>query len=121
MFLSLEATWVRGVATVGCAALLFAFAGCDPKETAAPSNSGAAAAATSAPTTTVTAAAIQGKPQPKLPTVKLWLGAQELTAEIARTTSMVDLSPEVRTGMMFRTNMLENEAMLFVFPRAHQT
>jgi uncharacterized protein len=48
--------------------------------------------------------------QPKLPTLKLWLGDQELVAEIARE------SVQIATGMMFRTNMLENEAMLFVFP-----
>ena len=48
---------------------------------------------------------------PRLPTVKLWLGSQELTAEVART------EVEVRTGMMFRTNMVEGEGMLFVFPR----
>jgi len=48
--------------------------------------------------------------QPKLPTIKVWLGNQELVAEVARR------DVEIRTGMMFRTNMLENEAMLFVFP-----
>lgn len=48
--------------------------------------------------------------QPKLPTLKLWVGDQELIAEIARR------PVEIATGMMFRTNLLENEAMLFVFP-----
>jgi len=52
--------------------------------------------------------------QPKLPTIKLWLGDQELIAEVAR--SMVEL----QTGMMFRTNLAENEAMLFVFPQPHR-
>src|SRR6185503_16187780 len=47
--------------------------------------------------------------QPKLPTIKVWLGSEELTAEMA-------LRPlQIATGMMFRTNMLENEAMIFVF------
>lgn len=50
--------------------------------------------------------------QPKLPTVKVWLGSEELVAEIART----ELA--IRTGMMYRTNMGENEAMIFVFPPA---
>src|SRR5262245_15615957 len=45
----------------------------------------------------------------KLPTVKLWLGAHELEAEIAKTTA------EVATGMMFRKKMGENEGMLFIF------
>lgn len=51
-------------------------------------------------------------PQPKLPTLKVWLGDQELTAEVA--TKPV----EIATGMMYRTNLLENEGMLFAFPSA---
>jgi uncharacterized membrane protein (UPF0127 family) len=47
--------------------------------------------------------------QPRLSTIKLWLGSQELVAEVARTQT------EVATGMMFRKEMNENEAMLFVF------
>ena len=47
--------------------------------------------------------------QPKLQTMKLWLGAEELTAELALT------AQQMQTGMMFRTNVAENEAMLFVF------
>lgn len=50
--------------------------------------------------------------QPKLPTVRLWLGDQELVAEIARR------PVEIATGMMFRTRMPENTGMLFVFPDA---
>jgi len=47
--------------------------------------------------------------QPKLQTLKVWLGREEVIAELA-------LKPvEIATGMMFRTNMAENEAMLFVF------
>jgi uncharacterized membrane protein (UPF0127 family) len=48
--------------------------------------------------------------QPKLPTIKVWLGAEELLTEVART------DVQIATGMMFRTNMAENAAMLFVFP-----
>jgi uncharacterized protein len=47
--------------------------------------------------------------QPRLPTVKVWLGSNEVTAEIAQR------DVEIHTGMMFRTNMPENEAMIFVF------
>jgi uncharacterized membrane protein (UPF0127 family) len=48
--------------------------------------------------------------QPRLSTIQLWLGAERLTAEMA-------LTPEqIRTGMMFRTHMAENEGMLFVIP-----
>jgi len=47
--------------------------------------------------------------QPKLQTLKVWLGREEMMAELA-------LQPvQIATGMMFRTNMAENEAMLFVF------
>lgn len=52
--------------------------------------------------------------QPKLRTVKLWLGAEEISAEIAVS------EKEIMTGMMFRTEMGENEGMIFVFARPHQ-
>ena len=48
--------------------------------------------------------------QPKLPTIKLWLGSEELAAEMALT------AEQERTGMMFRTNILDTDAMIFVFP-----
>jgi uncharacterized membrane protein (UPF0127 family) len=53
--------------------------------------------------------------QPKLPTVKLWLGSKEIVAEIASTTV------QISTGMMFRKEMPENDGMLFVFLRPHRT
>ena len=46
--------------------------------------------------------------QPKLATIKLWLGDQELVTEVARRPY------ELMTGMMFRTNMAENEGMIFL-------
>jgi uncharacterized membrane protein (UPF0127 family) len=52
--------------------------------------------------------------QPRLPTIKVWLGDQELKTEIA------SRPVEIATGMMFRTNMPENEAMIFVFLDAEQ-
>lgn len=52
--------------------------------------------------------------QPKLPQLKLWLGGSELLAEVA--TKPVEL----QTGMMFRKEMGENEAMLFVFQTPHR-
>jgi len=45
--------------------------------------------------------------QPRLPTVKLWLGAEKMTAEVART------ARQVQTGMMFRKSMGEDEGMIF--------
>ena len=48
--------------------------------------------------------------QPKLPTIKIYLGAEQLDAELA-------LNDQQRmTGMMFRTNIQETDAMLFVLP-----
>ena len=47
---------------------------------------------------------------PKLPTLKLWVGKQVIEAEMAVT------ARELATGMMYRTNILENEGMLFRLP-----
>ena len=58
--------------------------------------------------------AAQGTPQPHLSTVKLFVGTNELTSEIAYTPE------QVASGMMWRTNMAEMEAMLFVFARPHR-
>jgi len=64
------------------------------------------------------AAAIPGWPatnaQPRLPTLKLQVGNQIVTAELCRRPL------EIMTGMMFRTNMLEDEGMLFALPFAQQ-
>ncbi len=48
--------------------------------------------------------------QLKLQTMRLWLGAEEMVAELALT------GEQTQTGMMFRTNLAENAGMLFVFP-----
>ena len=48
--------------------------------------------------------------QPKLSTMKIYLGAETLDAELALT------EIQERTGMMFRTNIQDTDAMLFVFP-----
>jgi uncharacterized membrane protein (UPF0127 family) len=42
--------------------------------------------------------------------VKLWVGPQELVAEVAAR------PVEIATGLMFRTNLAPNEAMLFLLP-----
>jgi uncharacterized membrane protein (UPF0127 family) len=49
--------------------------------------------------------------QPKLPTMKIYLGAETLDAELALT------KKEEMTGMMFRTNIQETDSMLFVLPQ----
>jgi hypothetical protein len=48
--------------------------------------------------------------QPKLRTMKIYLGAEILDAEMALT------DEQIHTGMMFRTNIQETDAMLFVLP-----
>jgi uncharacterized membrane protein (UPF0127 family) len=83
------------MATIG----LFVGAGCD--KPVAP----AQAQATNTPA---------GRPQPKLPTIKLWLGPQEIVAEVAH------LPQQLQTGMMFRTNITDAEGMLFVLPYTQQ-
>lgn len=52
--------------------------------------------------------------QPKLRTIKLWIGSEELISETALT------AVQMQTGMMYRTNLDENEAMLFAFPFPHR-
>jgi uncharacterized protein len=52
--------------------------------------------------------------QPKLPTIKLYIGPVVLDAEMAVTYD------EERTGMMFRTNIQDSDAMIFVFPTPQQ-
>ena len=75
-------------------------AGCQKPQSAALSTS---------PATLVTNTPYLNHAQPKLQTIKLWLGAQELTAELALS------NVEIYTGMMFRKEMAESEGMLFVF------
>jgi uncharacterized membrane protein (UPF0127 family) len=49
--------------------------------------------------------------QPKLPTMKIYLGAETLDAELALT------EQQEMTGMMFRTNIQDSDAMIFVLPQ----
>ncbi|HEU5397062.1 MAG TPA: DUF192 domain-containing protein [Verrucomicrobiae bacterium] len=49
--------------------------------------------------------------QSKLPTMKLYLGPEVLDTELALTQEQQD------TGMMFRTNVTDQSAMLFVLPQ----
>jgi uncharacterized membrane protein (UPF0127 family) len=62
----------------------------------------------------VASASLPTAAQPKLPTMKLWLGAEEMNAELALN------NEQLQTGMMFRTNLAENAGMLFVFPVPHR-
>jgi len=62
------------------------------------------------PVAAVPASAPGGPALSRLPTIRLWLGMEEVTAEVAQSVQ------QIMTGMMFRTNILEGEGMLFVFP-----
>ena len=48
--------------------------------------------------------------QPKLPTLKMFVGTVELQVEQART------EKQIQTGMMFRKKMADNQGMLFIHP-----
>lgn len=90
-------------------ASLFWLVACDKPQA---SNGPANASATTAP-----AQPVQyhlNRAQPKLRTVKVWLGPKEVEAELAVTLT------EISTGMMFRTNMPDNTGMLFVFAGPRQ-
>jgi len=92
--------------TVLAAALLAASPGCKQAQqtSAAPQTNAAARAETP----------YLPHAQPRLQTIKLYVGAEELSTECA-------LKPvEIYTGMMWRTNMAENEAMIFAFPSGEQ-
>ena len=52
------------------------------------------------------------KVQPKLPTLKMFVGTVELQVEQART------ERQIQTGMMFRKTMTDKEGMLFVHRNA---
>ncbi|HEX4646883.1 MAG TPA: DUF192 domain-containing protein [Verrucomicrobiae bacterium] len=72
------------------------------------------------PATSSTPAPAAGYPslptaaQAKLPTINLWIRSEPMVAE----TALTEIQRE--TGMMFRTNMAENEGMVFVFPAPYR-
>lgn len=111
-------------ALAACVLILVVVGGCrqqTPANAAAQSPAESPATApTAAPTDATSRIArvfsdnIPTKPNPRLPTLRLFVGVHELQTEIALT------ELQIQTGMMFRTNIAENEAMLFVFNSPHQ-
>jgi len=94
---------------VALAALATALAGCEEARPTAVTQPTAAP-----PLLNLQGPAYLTNAQPRLQTMKLYVGPEELVAELA-------LKPvEIYTGMMWRTNMAENEAMLFVFSAPEQ-
>jgi uncharacterized membrane protein (UPF0127 family) len=83
------------------------FAGCQkPAAPAAPATSAATNAST-ASADSATNAWVPTEAQPKLPTVKLYVGAEQMDVELCSTPR------EVEAGMMFRKSMGTNDGMLF--------
>jgi uncharacterized membrane protein (UPF0127 family) len=99
---------MNGLQLIGLLAVALALGGCGKPSAAAPGTGPATAPAPASPFVSIPGLATRA--QPKLQTIKLWLGAEELITEMA-------VQPaQIETGMMFRTNMAENEAMIFVLP-----
>lgn len=95
-------------------ALLVAAVGNGCSKSNPTTGSGAAGAATNATSGQAAfEAQLPKQAQPKLQTIKLWVGADELETEMALT------AVQQMTGMMWRTNMPEHTAMIFVhsYPR----
>jgi len=107
---------MNGLRVIGLMVLAVVFGGCVGcnKPVAAPATPVAPANTSNATMPITSTPDYPTKAQPKLQTLKLWLGAEELVTELALG------GIQQQTGMMFRTNMPENEAMLFVFPYPHQ-
>src|SRR5689334_4708963 len=110
---------MNGLWLIGLLSAVATLSGCGKSSSAAPGNSGPATAAGPTPTNAtaskfISIPGLATKAQPKLQTIKVWLGAEELLTEMA-------VQPaQIETGMMFRTNMAENEAMIFVLPYEQQ-
>ena len=107
-------TWRKEVVLL---AITLWFSGCKQDETVA-NQPAASTALPAVASTALSATAIPqnpneydpsgGHPQPRLQTMKLWVGTNEVTAELAITLR------QIQVGMMRRTNMAEMEGMLFV-------
>ncbi len=105
--------WFAFISLLGALML----AGCDKAGTSTPggaSGPGAGAASSASGATAASDPDAPTKAQPKLQTMKLWMGPEEIEAELALTV------PEQRTGMMFRTNFPEGTGMLFPLPYTQQ-
>ena len=101
----------------GAALLAFALllGGCRQDEAVAPPSRAASTQAVAAPKfVTGPNDPSEGHPQPRLPTMKLWVGTNEVTAELAAN------DRQIAIGMMRRTSMAEMDGMLFLFARPGQ-
>jgi uncharacterized protein len=99
--------WLWRYVHLLAAGTMFGAAGCGKPEGLA--SSARLSNGPSAAVSNVASAFPVTRAQPKLRTMKLWLGPYEIEAELALT------DHEVVTGMMFRKEIGEKEGMLFVF------
>lgn len=104
----------RTMTRLGAISVVLALCACNGADSAGQGRTAAIGATAATNSTPVAVTQPKGNPQPKLPLITLWVGTNKLSAEIAST------YPQISTGMMFRTNMAEMEAMLFVFPTPQQ-
>jgi hypothetical protein len=80
----------------------------------APAPASAAAIPTAAGFPRAVSLRLPTQAQPKLRTIKVWLGTEVMTAELAVTTD------QIIAGLMYRTNLETNAGMLFVLERLAQ-
>ncbi len=108
---------VHFLATALASALLLLAGGCgQPPSPAAPAQASTPNPATPPASPTPGSGFLDdGRPQTGLPRIQLFVGPEILDTELALTTAAI------QKGMMWRTNVAETSAMLFVFGRAHQT
>jgi uncharacterized membrane protein (UPF0127 family) len=91
---------VTPLAGIVIAAGLVFFFGCNKPAAAPPAGGGGVTISLNEPK-------LPTEAQPKLPTMKLWLGAEQMDAEMCRTPL------QTHTGMMFRKTMGDNDGMIF--------
>lgn len=98
------------IAVLGVGLLLIC-CGCHQSPTAAPPPQ---SISKPAPEQTLNPLGYLNVAQPKLATLRVFLGPKEIAAELA-------IRPvEIQTGMMHRTEMAESEGMLFIFGGPHR-
>jgi uncharacterized protein len=107
-------SWARFVSGRAAALFLVALLGVACGSADGPDKKAAASEAGDKAATNAAGLRIPTQAQGKLRTIKLWLGAEEMMTEIAAS------EKEITTGMMFRTEMAENEGMLFILPGAQR-
>jgi len=100
--------FLRNLGLAGCImSITWILTGCSGSST--PGSTAPSATAISSGTNASGYPELPTAAQPRLQTIKLWMGLQEMITELAITPMQQE------TGMMFRTNMAPNEGMLFPY------